>query len=420
MDSYTLKAGPGAKAGFLPSLATLAVEQGDMLVQCSDTSFPWSRLLLASWSSLLRLLLLDTDASCLLIPSFPSCTVLSTFSRLCGSLEEGKQEDVNLELCALLRIGLALKEEQGGRREQKEVKNEQEESTKEQEERTKEQEETEEEQETVVEGQREPMYEQGTAMSEEVSSVKRNIPTDILNKADEAGIEHSEKEHEEKVRRRGRLRLPGVGEDASEGESKSVSKDVQNKPYSKTKKRIIKKVNESETEIRLEVYGNTKSVSNKFFAGEQQDLDEKIKSMMIIGENMAQDGKRKATACQVCGKEGYRTQIRDHIEANHVDEIGVPCNLCGKTFSSRNVLRNHKYCHKLDSMLEYFDDGENKWKCVVCGKLSSHKAHIRSHIKTHIEGMSFPCHQCSKVFRSNNSLTKHVCNFHSLSRSSQP
>ena len=88
------------------------------------------------------------------------------------------------------------------------------------------------------------------------------------------------------------------------------------------------------------------AVSNETFCGELQDLDEKIKSMMIIGENMTQNVKWKATACQVCGKEGYRTQIRDHIEANHVDGVVVPCNICEKTFRSRNALRNHKYCHK--------------------------------------------------------------------------
>ena len=81
-------------------------------------------------------------------------------------------------------------------------------------------------------------------------------------------------------------------------------------------------------------------------SGELQDLDAKIKSMMILGENRTQDGKQTATVCQVCGKEGYRTQIRDHIEANHVDGLVVPCNLCEKTFRYRNALRNHKYCHK--------------------------------------------------------------------------
>ena len=89
----------------------------------------------------------------------------------------------------------------------------------------------------------------------------------------------------------------------------------------------------------------TLEVTNPSFMGDLQELDDRIKTMMVIGQNMTQDGKRRATACQVCGKEGYGTQIRDHIEANHIEGVSVPCNICGKTFRSRNSLRMHKYNH---------------------------------------------------------------------------
>ena len=97
---------------------------------------------------------------------------------------------------------------------------------------------------------------------------------------------------------------------------------------------------EDETDVK------TVAVSNCSFTGELHELDEKIKTMMVLGQNMTLDGKQTATVCQVCGKEGYRTQIRDHIEANHVDGLVVPCNRCEKTFRSRNALRVHKYNHK--------------------------------------------------------------------------
>ena len=95
-----------------------------------------------------------------------------------------------------------------------------------------------------------------------------------------------------------------------------------------------------ETEVKALV------VSNFSFAGELHELDEKIKTMMALGQNMTHDGKQTATVCQVCGKEGYRTQIRDHIEANHIDGLVVPCNSCDKTYRSRNALRVHQYNHK--------------------------------------------------------------------------
>ena len=90
------------------------------------------------------------------------------------------QDDMNLELCALLGINLAMEDDRE-RREHKE--------------RTKEQEETWDDQEKIVEGQREVTYEQGVAMAEEqyeeVFSVttQGNIDTtDIFNNSAEVEI----------------------------------------------------------------------------------------------------------------------------------------------------------------------------------------------------------------------------------------
>ena len=51
---------------------------------------------------------------------------------------------------------------------------------------------------------------------------------------------------------------------------------------------------------------------------------------------------QRADRCKVCGKEGMGSAIKDHIEANHIEGIVLPCNLCEKTFRSRKTLREHK------------------------------------------------------------------------------
>ena len=69
---------------------------------------------------------------------------------------------------------------------------------------------------------------------------------------------------------------------------------------------------------------------------------------------------------------------------------------------------------KLDSMMEKVDDGVYTWKCTVCGKGTKEVArrNMRSHIETHIEGLSYPCSQCDVVSRSRNSLNVHVSRHH--------
>ena len=78
------------------------------------------------------------------------------------------------------------------------------------------------------------------------------------------------------------------------------------------------------------------------FSGDVDQLEEILKSMMEKSENNVANGRQKAHRCKVCGKEGPGHHIKDHIEANHIEGIALPCNLCGKTFRSRNALRQHK------------------------------------------------------------------------------
>ena len=75
-----------------------------------------------------------------------------------------------------------------------------------------------------------------------------------------------------------------------------------------------------------------------------QELDETVKAMMYTSENMIQSGKKqeRAKMCKVCGKEGHGTDIKRHIENNHLEGVSIPCNLCDKTLSTRLALGRHR------------------------------------------------------------------------------
>jgi len=74
-----------------------------------------------------------------------------------------------------------------------------------------------------------------------------------------------------------------------------------------------------------------------------EELDQKVKSMFEFSENPA-PGKPlgRARKCKVCGKEGERTQIINHIEANHMPGLLIPCQICGYVLTSRSGLKQHK------------------------------------------------------------------------------
>ena len=80
--------------------------------------------------------------------------------------------------------------------------------------------------------------------------------------------------------------------------------------------------------------------------GDFDELEERVKSMMGKSQNKNANGNQLAYVCKVCGKEGEGTNIKNHIEANHLEGLVIPCNLCNKSFRSRNSLKQHTRQHK--------------------------------------------------------------------------
>ena len=76
-------------------------------------------------------------------------------------------------------------------------------------------------------------------------------------------------------------------------------------------------------------------------------LNNKTNSMMEKTSTKNVNGKT-IFRCKVCGKEAlYSNDIKKHIEANHLEGVSIPCNLCENIFRSRNALAKHKhYIHK--------------------------------------------------------------------------
>ena len=60
---------------------------------------------------------------------------------------------------------------------------------------------------------------------------------------------------------------------------------------------------------------------------------------------------------------------------------------------------------EVDQKIEELTDRVNGvWTCKACGKTSQRKRDLGWHIETHLDGLSFPCNECDKTFRSRSSL----------------
>ena len=73
------------------------------------------------------------------------------------------------------------------------------------------------------------------------------------------------------------------------------------------------------------------------FSGNLEELKEQTNSMMSKTSKRGQKrGKGQESnaiyICKLCGKEGEKSNVRTHIEANHIKGFSIPCNGCPKTF----------------------------------------------------------------------------------------
>jgi len=114
----------------------------------------------------------------------------------------------------------------------------------------------------------------------------------------------------------------------------------------KTPKNILKNM---KTKQEPDMFGSLALMvlaESEAAAGYMQDLEEQIKSMMEHTDNTISSyrGRRyRGRVCKVCGKMGSKTNIRNHIEVNHITPIPRNCNICGKVLKSRNSLNVHKH-----------------------------------------------------------------------------
>ena len=64
---------------------------------------------------------------------------------------------------------------------------------------------------------------------------------------------------------------------------------------------------------------------------------------------------------------------------------------------------------RINELIEKVDGG---FSCKACGKISKEIRNHKRHVETHIEGLSYSCQFCDKVFRYSNARNIHMTRYH--------
>lgn len=117
--------------------------------------------------------------------------------------------------------------------------------------------------------------------------------------------------------------------------------------------------------------------------------------------------------CDLCPSEFKdNNEFKLHMKMHRGDlKTEWPCNLCGKKFKTKYILKNHLYNVHSD---------DKPWKCDICPATFKNQGNLRAHVMTHTGEKPFACEICdyrtvsqskldSHMFQHTKANKKHVC-----------
>ncbi|XP_055615228.1 uncharacterized protein LOC129761528 [Toxorhynchites rutilus septentrionalis] len=106
--------------------------------------------------------------------------------------------------------------------------------------------------------------------------------------------------------------------------------------------------------------------------------------------------------CDQCDEKfKQKAKYEYHYALKHKNEK-VPCNICGKVFKHKSIVRDHMRIHKTN------------YECHVCGKILQKKYSLDVHMRIHTNEKPYPCGLCEKRFMLKVQMKTHLLKVHGV------
>ncbi|CAH6789306.1 Zfp648 [Phodopus roborovskii] len=126
----------------------------------------------------------------------------------------------------------------------------------------------------------------------------------------------------------------------------------------------------------------------------------KVESQVDPGDRGQEE--ESPTRC-VQDRRAFQKSSKLQVPQEHHGTKPFVCQLCGKAYSHRSTLQQHRRLHT----------GERPYRCPFCDKTYTWSSDHRKHIRTHTGEKPYGCPDCGRAFVRSSDLRKHQRNMHS-------
>ncbi|XP_061193318.1 zinc finger protein 852-like [Saccostrea echinata] len=122
----------------------------------------------------------------------------------------------------------------------------------------------------------------------------------------------------------------------------------------------------------------------------------------LRNHKFAAHGSKRKFTCEECGRHfNHLSTLESHRKVHTGVDRSYVCEICGKRFPRRNTMR-HARMHSQTK----------EFKCPSCDKSFNEKDQLQKHLRLHTGEKPYRCRHCPKAFNHNVSLKAHVKKYH--------